>query len=71
MKNTIQVVPAGDCWCADWSNTNQAEQVMQLFGTTLIPTAFTRLADAQTVATHIARLNPTYTVAVIGGGECN
>lgn len=71
MKNTLHVMPAGDCWAVDWSKTDKAGIILNLFGTTLIPTAFTRLADPQAVATEIARRNPQYTVAVKGGALCN
>lgn len=71
-SNTLHVMPAGDCWAVEWANTSEAARIKNLFGTTLVPTPFMRIADGQTVANHVARLNPQYTVALHdGGAECN
>lgn len=67
-SNTLHVIPAGDCWAVDWSNTSEAREIQNLFGTTLLPTAFMRMADGRTVASHIQRFNPHYTVALHDGG---
>lgn len=62
----LRIIPAGDCWAVDWSETSQARFVARLFGTELIPTPFTRLAEAGTVQRHVQRLNPEYRVEVRG-----
>lgn len=71
-RNTIHIVPAGDCWCADWSNTSRADEIEGYFGTTLIPTPFNRLADVESVKSMVARLNPGFLVESIicGGSSC-
>jgi len=65
---TLHVMPAGDCWVVEWANTEKADHIRGLFGSTLVPTPFTRVANGQEVANHIARLNPDYAVALRDGG---
>lgn len=69
--NTIHIVPAGDCWCADWSNTSRADEMIGYFGTTLIPTPFNRLADVETVKRIVQRFNPGFVVEALLPGGAN
>lgn len=71
MQNTIHILAAGDCWCADWSNTSRADEFLGLFGTTLIPTPFNRLADVHVVKAMVARFNPGFVVEALLPGGAN
>lgn len=60
---TIELYLTNQGWMA---NHIGDEEIRSLFGTTIIPTAFTSKAQADTVQAKIAALNPDKNVVVIG-----
>jgi hypothetical protein len=59
---TIERTPAG--WAADFRLAPDGEAVWRLFGTYVIPTAFTGQAGAEYVKRELEVLNPGVTVRV-------
>lgn len=65
MKSEIKLLKQPDGWMAIHCGPLGAE-VMELFGTNTLPTAFTAQADELTVLQAIQHLNPGVTVTVAG-----
>jgi hypothetical protein len=63
-RGTVYLVKQGLSWVADWSKTDRADEVFGLFGSHLIPTAFTRDMHPSDVQERISDLNPDYAVEV-------
>lgn len=61
-KQILVLVTDGQAYHADYSSTDEADDMRRLFGTTIIPTAFTANADPTMVQAEIQRLNPQYDV---------
>jgi hypothetical protein len=61
-KITLRI--SGNCWIAQHHGSREAE-LLDLFGTTALPTCFTSLAPAAEVQREIARLNPDCIVEVL------
>lgn len=53
-----------DGWIVDWSGTTRANEIRALFGSCLVPTPYTFLADRVEVYTAIKALNPEYLIHV-------
>ena len=56
--------PHAGCWVVDHQDAPDAAEVRQLFGTTLIPAAFTLDANPFDVGMALARLNPGHRIVV-------
>jgi hypothetical protein len=66
--NTLTLRRRASSWTVQWEGP-MASVIRSLFGTDEIPTAYTALADADTVRAAIARLNPNDIVFVAGPAE--
>ena len=65
MKHGTLVIVAGeDTWMVDFENTPEWGEIMQLFGSTLIPTPYTLNREPASVMRQIAALNPQYNVVL-------
>lgn len=58
MTDTIRVTRTTQGYMADFSNASNADEVIGLFGTYTLPTAFTAHAQADLVRVTIEQLNP-------------
>ena len=54
---TITLYRGTDCWLAQWSGEDAAE-IKRLFGTDILPTAFTNRAESSEVFAAIQGNNP-------------
>jgi hypothetical protein len=54
---TITLYRGADSWLAHWQGDDAAE-IKRLFGTDILPTAYTAQAAGDTVQAEISRLNP-------------
>ena len=54
----------GSCWIVDWSHTARANEIRALFGTAMVPTAYTFMAEAVDVYNAIKAANPEYLIYV-------
>ena len=59
---TIRLKLTSTGWIAEFVGDTE---IQQLFGTTQIPTPFTRNASAATVLARMKELNPRHTVVII------
>lgn len=57
----IRLFKTANGWMTDFVGDSE---IQSLFGTTIIPTAFTAQADSQDVIEEISRLNPRYEVVL-------
>jgi hypothetical protein len=49
---------AGEGWMVDWNRSPEASKIQSLFGTTILPSPFTKFADAAEIFTAISVKNP-------------
>jgi len=63
MEDQITLTRTSQCWLARFEGP-QAVRIQELFGTTVLPTAFTAHAEPGTVQREIERLNPECRVLV-------
>ena len=59
---TIVVRRTTSCWIADCGDTDDAENIRQLFGTTTLPLPFTPDAPLSLVRSTIQAQNPGYQI---------
>lgn len=59
----IELYRSGNTWVARYTGT-EAVEVHRLFGTDVLPTAFTAHADARTVCAEIQAANPASQVVL-------
>ena len=64
MKPTLTVRRLNGCYAADYSECPDAKDIQDLFGTTIIPTAYLGNANPELVRARIQELNPEYHVIV-------
>lgn len=64
MKEILTVWWTPQGYMADYSRTHEAEYMIRLFGSALIPSAFTDKADPNMVKSKIAELNREYDIVV-------
>lgn len=58
---TITIEKGEDCWLADFGND---PEMIELFGTGLIPTPYTLHMPAEEVSKRLEAINPGYTVLI-------
>lgn len=65
MTHTITVTRTANGYIADLSKANNADEVIALFDSHVIPTAFTSHAQPGVVRAEIERLNPGHIVIMM------
>lgn len=65
-RNRIEVFPTPSGWVA-WYFGPHAEEVSDLFGTVMVPTAYGRQASLEMVVREIGALNPGVVVEAFRG----
>jgi len=60
--NTLYVVYSNGVWYADFRETDEKQSTIDLFGSPLVPTAFTGFSPVETVVEQVGKLNPQYKV---------
>lgn len=53
----------GHCWVCDMALDAESAQVLELFGTTILPMPFTLQADASVVRATLQRLHPSAVIS--------
>lgn len=61
-RGIILIEPGSNCWIADFSKAHNERDVMDLFGTTKLPTPYRLTVPVATVVAAVQGRNPSDTV---------
>jgi hypothetical protein len=67
--HTITLYRSATAWVADMSDAAQAAEILELFGTTHLPTPYGPTVDSVTVALAVSRRNQDHRVVVRHAAE--